>query len=349
MTLSAGIIGSGIAGLATAIRLAHKGYKVNVFEQGPHAGGKLNQINWKDYRWDTGPSLFTLPELVEELYLLSGEEMKRFIRFEKLEIITRYFYEDGTRLNAYGDPSEFIKEAESVTGEPSGRIQGYLDRNSEMYDLTRDVFIFNSFNRLGTFVSRKFIKALFQASKLDPLITMHKANSKRFDSKQLIQLFDRYATYNGSNPYKAPGTLNMISHLEHNLGAYFPDEGMYKIADELYELAKRQGVSFHFNSRVEKIVFENHHAKGVIVDGEFLPSDIVVSDIDIYYLYKDLLKTVPFPKKQFIKERSTSALIFYWAMDRKFPELDLHNILFSGNYEEEFRFLFDKKDRKSVV
>ena len=344
MNLHAQIIGAGIGGLASAIRLAVKGYKVNVYEQSDHPGGKLNQIRWEDYRWDTGPSLFTLPDLVEELFMLCGEEMKISIRYDKLDVVTRYFYESGMVINAFGEPQKFISEASRVTGEPAKRIQKYLDRSREIYDLTRDVFIFNTFNRLKTFVSPEFIRALSRAWKLDPLVTMHDANTRRFESEQLIQLFDRYATYNGSNPFRAPGTLNMISHLEHNLGAYFPEKGMYSIGYELYELARRQGVHFHFNSPVDEVVIDRKRVKGIKVKGEFIESDLVISDMDIYYFYKDLLKRFPFPGKHFRKDRSTSALIFYWAIDRHFPDLDLHNVLFSGNYEEEFTYLFDKKE-----
>jgi len=344
MKLSAIVIGAGIAGIASSIRLALKGYRVNVFEKADHPGGKLDQIVWRDYRWDTGPSLFTLPELVEELYLLAGEEMKSSIRYEKLENITRYFYEDGTVLNAYGEPSRFIKEVEELTGESPQHLQDHLQRSKIKYDLTKDVFIFNTFNRIKTFISPDFLKAMLQAGKLDPMLTMHNANAKNFESEHLVQLFDRYATYNGSNPYSAPATLNMISHLEHNLGAYFPEKGMYSIAVELYELALRLGVRFYFKKPVEEVLVKHRHVKGIVADGEFFPSDIVVSDIDIYYLYRDMLKTVAFPKKHFKQERSSSALIFYWALNRTFPELDLHNILFSADYKEEFSFLFDKKE-----
>lgn len=344
MKQSVNIVGAGIAGLATAIRLASRGHHVTVFEQTDRAGGKLKSFGWEGFRWDTGPSLFTLPDLVDELYILAGEEMKTSIRTKKLDVIARYFYEDGNILNAFGDPELFIKEAEHVLGEPAGRIKQHLERSRKIYDLASDFFIFNTFYRWGTFLSQKFMKAFLQAWKLDSMVTMHDANSKRFDSKQLVQLFDMYASYNGSDPFRAPGTLNVFSHLEHNLGVYFPEKGMYSLANGLKELADKLGVIFHFNQPVEKVVMDKREAKGVVVEGGIYPSDIVVSDIDIFYLYRDLLEDIPFPVKQFKEERSTSALIFYWAIDREFPQLDLHNVLFSANYKEEFRYLSHKRE-----
>jgi phytoene desaturase len=338
------IIGAGIAGLATSIRLASRGHRVTVFERSPGPGGKLNSLEWEGFRWDTGPSLFTLPDLVEELYVLAGEEMKTSIRTQKLEVITRYFYEDGKVLNAYGDPDLFSEEVERIFGEPADRVRHFLERSRKIYELTGDLFIFNNFWRMGTFLSGKFISALMQIRRLDSMKTMHEANARSFHAEQVVQLFDRYATYNGSDPYRAPGTLNVISHLEHNLGAYFPEKGMYSMATGLKELADKLGVIFHFNQPVEKVVMDRRKARGVVVEGGIYPSDMVVSDIDIFYLYRDLLEELRFPLKQFKKERSSSALIFYWAVDREFPQLDLHNILFSKDYRGEFRVLRQKQE-----
>ncbi len=343
MKMKISVIGAGIGGLATAIRMAVKGHEVTVYEQSGAPGGKMGEIRWKDYRWDAGPSLFTLPELMEELYLLAKEEMKVSVRYTRLEVITKYFYEDGLVLNAYGDPEAFVKEAEEKTGEHPGRIRRFLKKARRMYNLTQDVFIFGDFSSPRTFVSKQFLRSALQIYRLEVLSTMHGANRRRFRSDHLVQLFDRYATYNGSNPYKAPGTLNVISHLEHNLGAYFPEKGMHTLAVELQHLAERVGVTFAFNTPVERVVHHDKQIRGVQVNGASHSADLVVSDVDIYYLYRDLLPDVSFPEKYFKPERSTSAMIFYWAMDRQFPELELHNLFFSKDYREEFRHLFDTK------
>ena len=344
MKRSVNIVGAGIAGLAASIRLASRGHHVTVFERSHAAGGKLGSLQWEGFRWDTGPTLFTLPDLVEELFVLAGEEMKTSIRTQKLDVITRYFYEDGKILNAFGDTDLFMEEVQKVFNEPASRVEKHLERSREIYELTSDVFIFNSFLRMGTLISQNFINALMQIWKLDSLITMHDLNAKRFESKHLVQLFDRYATFNGSDPYRAPGTLNLLAHLEHNLGAYFPERGMISVATGLKDLADKLGVVFHFNEPVDQVVMDKRVARGVITESGIYSSDIVISDIDIFYLYRDLLEDIPFPVSQFKKERSTSALIFYWAMDREFPQLDLHNIFFSASYREEFRVLKHKQD-----
>ncbi len=343
MNLKISVIGAGVGGLGSAIRLAVRGHDVTVYEQSSVPGGKMGELRWEGYRWDAGPSLFTLPELMDELYMLADEEMKVSARYHQLDIITKYFYEDGVVLNAYGNPEAFIAEAAAKTGERPERIRQFLVKSRKMYELTRDVFIFGSFHSWRTFVSGNFLRSLLQIHRLEVFSTMHGANRRRFRSPHLVQLFDRYATYNGSNPYRAPGTLNVISHLEHNLGAFFPEKGMHTLAKELQHLAERVGVKFEFNTRVDRVVVRDRKVQGVEVLGEVQEADLVVSDVDIYYLYKDLLADLPFPRKYFKPERSTSAMIFYWAVDRKFPELELHNLFFSASYEEEFRHLFGYK------
>lgn len=344
MKLSVNIIGAGMAGLATAIRLASRGHHVTVFEQSETPGGKLNTLRWEGFRWDTGPTFFTLPDLVEELFVLAGEEMKTSIRYQKLDIVTRYFYDDGHVLNAFGDPELFMEEIERVFGEPAPGIQNHLERSRKIYELTSDLIIFNQFLRTGSLLSQKFIQALLQLRKLDSMATMHDVNVKRFTTKQVIQLFDSYATFIGSDPFRAPGTLNVMSHMEHNMGAYFPERGMYALVSGLKELADKLGVVFHFNQTVEKVAMNRKVVQGVIVEGGIYPSDVVVSDMDAFYLYRDLLEDISFPVKRFKKERSTSAILFYWAVDRAFPQLELHNILFSSDYREEFRVLRHKQE-----
>jgi len=336
------IIGAGMAGLATSVRLALRGHQVTVFERNSTPGGKMNSLEWEGFRWDTGPSLFTLPGLLEELFVMAGEEMDQTLRIRRLEVVTRYFFEDGKVLDAKGDPRLFAEEVERVLGEPAPSVLRYLERSRMVFELTGDLFIFNPFWRMETFTSRKFIRALLQFRKLDPMRTMHEVNAGSFRSGQVVQLFDRYATYNGSDPYRAPGTMNLISHLEHNLGAYFPEGGMHTIATGLKSLAEKLGVVFHFNRPVEKVVMEGKAVRGVVTGGERVPSDIVVSDMDIFYLYRDLLEEVPFPAQYFKGERSTSAVIFYWAVGATFPQLELHNILFARDYREEFRWLGSK-------
>ena len=337
------VIGSGIGGLATALRLTARGYKVSVFEKSPLTGGKISEFRQDGFRFDRGPSLLTLPGLVDELFALFNESPGEHFRYKRLEMSCKYFWEDGSIINAWQDQQKFFSEVAMVSGVPPNRLESFFKKSRQLYDLTANSFLFNSLHKAENFLSREFIRTMLNSFRLDPFITMHKKNSNWFGDKRIVQLFDRYATYNGSNPYKTPATLNIIAHLEHSLGTFFPEKGIYDIAASLTSLCKRQGVEFHMNREVSEIIHANGTVKGIRAKGEFTRAEIVVNDTDINLFYNTLMPSERTPARLMKEERSTSALIFYWAVNRTEPQLELHNILFSDNYREEFLCLFEKK------
>lgn len=336
------VIGSGIAGLAASIRLAAQGHNVSVFESNKYPGGKLTEINLNGYRFDAGPSLFTLPQEIEELYDLCGLNCNDFFEYTALEITGKYFYPDGTIIQAFSDTQSLIEEIHVKTGEPRQNIQAALNNSEFLYNSLTPLFIKKSLSKLSTWLSGPAIKSYLKIPKLGFNKTMHQANNLAFEKEKVVQLFDRYATYNGSDPYQAPATMNIIPHLEFGIGAYFPKNGMYQITDCLYQLAKRVGVKFHFDTCVERIVVHNGAAKGIETKLGFHKFDRVVCNMDIVGAYNKLLKGESKPTKILNQPKSSSALIFYWGIKKEFTQLDLHNIFFSGNYHAEFDHIFKR-------
>ena len=337
------IIGSGIAGLASAIRLAKLGFEVKIFEKNNFAGGKINELLLNGYRFDTGPSVLTLPELLDELIETSGFKPEDLYHLYKLENLCRYFYPDGTILNAYSDVNRFAEEAEQVSGEPAENIINYLNKSRKMFEHVSDIFLSGSSHILKTFKTEVLKKFICKWKKLDSLTSMHKRNTKSFKTEKLVQLFDHYATYLGSNPYKIPATYNIISHLEHNVGSFIPKGGMRKVISVMVDMCEKLGVKIELNSFVEKVLVNKNKIEGIVVNGKNQYCDIVICNSDIHYFRNNLIDTTITKQDEIKQELSSSAIIFYWGMDRTFDELDTHNILFSGNYEEEFEYLFNYK------
>jgi len=339
----AAIIGSGVSGIACSIWLAKMGYEVDVYDKNEHPGGKLSEWRMGGYRFDMGPSLFTLPDMIGNLFDLCEVPSEEYFTSKQLDIVCRYFYADGTLINAFRDPDRFAQEVESKTGEPAEHVRRFLRHSRDLYNITNKVFIFSAFHQIKNILTRDAFLALFSAWKLEPFTTMHRSNSRRFNDQRIIQLFDRYATYNGSNPYVAPATLNVIAHLEHNLGAFFPEKGMYQIIESLVSLSDKMGVRFFMNSPVTSVVLNGKKVTGLVSNGIEKAYDIIISGIDIYTLYRQLLPEKLAPRRLWKTERSSSALIFYWGINKAFPEMDLHNILFSENYRDEFDHIYKKK------
>ncbi|WP_224483674.1 1-hydroxycarotenoid 3,4-desaturase CrtD [Robertkochia aurantiaca] len=339
------VVGSGIAGIASALRLRKKGYQVIVYEANDYPGGKLHVLHNGPYRFDLGPSLFTLPKLVDELFSLFGKDPRDHFNYIRKETVCQYFWEDGTTFSAAANPEEFVRSAADTFNEQPEHIQEYLERNREKYRLTAPLFLEQSLHRLNTYLSLETLEAILKISRLDIGKSLNQVNAEYFSNPKLIQLFNRYATYNGSSPFITPGIMSMIPHLEMDLGTYFPLGGMHEITMSLYRLAVDEGVEFRFNKKVQRILLNKNNSQvtGVISGEETEPADVVVSNMDIVPTYRKLLPELPSPEKTLQQERSSSALIFYWGISRSFPELDLHNILFSENYREEFDHIFTKK------
>ena len=337
------IIGAGIAGIASAIRLAVKGYEVSVYEANVYAGGKLSRFEQGSYSFDAGPSLFTMPQYVDELFLLAGKNPSDYFQYQKLDEVCRYFWADGTTLKAAANNETFANEVEMQTQSTAKELKDYLRKSKTIYKITHHVFLEKSLQKIGTYLSLNTLKSIFRFGNIDAFRTMAAANEQFFNDPKMVQYANRFATYNGSNPYKAPATLNVIPHLEQNLGAYFPVKGMHSIVESLVSLAQDLGVKFNFNTLVDEIVVEQKAVKGIHISGKFSGADVVVSNMDVYFTYTRLLKKEKQPIKILQQERSSSALIFYWGINRQFRELGLHNILFSEDYKAEFESIFDKQ------
>ncbi|WP_375579435.1 1-hydroxycarotenoid 3,4-desaturase CrtD [Marivirga tractuosa] len=336
------IIGAGIGGIATSIRMAKKGYEVEVYEQNSYLGGKLSVFEQDGFRFDAA-SLFTLPELVDDLISLQKEDSSIKFPYKKLDESCRYFWEDGKKLTAYTNPTKFGEEVENVLGVPAEVVVNYIKKAEFKYEKSAKIFLEKSLHKTSTFLSKEIIPAILNIYKFGLFESMNQVNQTQLKDSKLVQLFNRFATYNGSDPYQAPGILTSIANLELNRGTFYPEGGMYQITDKLSKVAESLGVKFHLNAGVEKIAVENKKAIGIYQNGKMILADLVVSNMDIYPTYKKLLADQKQPEATLNQERSSSALIFYWGIDREFSELGLHNIFFSEDYHKEFYHIFKSK------
>ncbi|HWZ21624.1 MAG TPA: FAD-dependent oxidoreductase, partial [Cytophagaceae bacterium] len=276
------IIGSGIAGIGAAIRMANKGYKVTVFERNSYPGGKLSSFENKGYRFDFGPSVFTMPQNVEDLFTLSKKNIKDYFEYIPLNPGYKYFYEDGTILNAYFPKERFAEETAKQTNETKENILNYLTHSEEIYDITKEVFLFSSLHKIKSFLTFNMLRSLLKFNRIDAMSTMNKVNTTWFKDPRVVQLFNRYATYNGSSPFLAPGTMNVIPHLEINMGIYYPKGGMVSITNSLVKLGQDLGVNYELNNGVTEIILEGKKAKSVKTEKGTYNFDVVISNMDVY-------------------------------------------------------------------
>ncbi|MFK8036755.1 MAG: 1-hydroxycarotenoid 3,4-desaturase CrtD [Crocinitomicaceae bacterium] len=337
------VIGGGIGGLATAIRLAAQNKEVVLFEKNKTLGGKLAEFSESGYRFDMGPSLFTMPEYFEDLFKAANKNLKDYLSYKKLNISCTYYFADGKSFVFYNDKVKLEKELKEKLNLPIKPITKYLEKSKKLYQGAGKLFIENSLHKRSTYFSKQALKALPQLINPSNLKSLHRKNKREFNEPKLVQLFDRYATYNGSSPYKTPAMMSVIPHLEHNIGAFFPKGGMFGIVTALEQLAEELGVDIRKGESVDALDTSGKLIQSAVINGQEIKGDLFVLNMDIALVYKQLLNENDRYQKEIKKERSSSGLVFYWGMNRSFPELSLHNILFSEDYEAEFTQIFKGK------
>ena len=339
------IIGAGLGGLSAACRLAKSGFDVTVLEKNERVGGKVNFVENNGYKFDTGASLLTMKHVFEDLFDFCGASIEDYLKLEKLEPICRYFWSDKTQFNASQNLEKTESEIKKIAAEDAGNFRKYLADSLAKYEIAERTFLAKSLNELPELLKAKNLPDLL---KISTLKTLDKHNRTYFKSAKMRQLFNRFATYNGSSPYQTPATFALIPFVEFGLGAWYAKGGIYEIPKALEKLATQLSVKFRFNQEVEKIEVENGKATGVkLKNGEILESDAVITNADAIETYRNLIdeneRKIYTDKKLEKIEPSCSGFVLLLGVKKKFPQLAHHNIFFSDNYKAEFEAIFREK------
>lgn len=338
------VVGAGIGGLTAAALLASKGHKVTVFEKNARPGGKMQQVKASGYRFDTGPSLLTMPFLLEKVFRECGESLENYLKLSEVDPICRYFYKDGTLFDNFADRRKTLKEIQKFAPEDVKGYVSFLDRSEEIYNKTAEAFLFNPLYEMQDLKSLNFRDLL----DIDALSTVSKRVDEYVDSPQLRKFFKRFTTYNGSSPYQAPATLNVIPHVELNQGGYYVSGGLYAVAESLFSLCEKMGAVFHFSTKIESFQTENSRITGCITSGNNqIACDVVFSNADASETILSLLPDGAVSKRKKKRQRkiepSCSGFVILLGCNRTWDQLKHHNIFFSEDYRKEFNDIFERK------
>ncbi|MBN1408103.1 MAG: phytoene desaturase [Calditrichaceae bacterium] len=344
MNKSIGVIGGGLGGLTAALRLAKNGFKVSLFEKNQSLGGKMNQVIHGGYRFDTGPSLLTMPFVIDELYYYLGLDRKQYLDFEPIDPICQYFWDDGTKLSAYTEMEKMREAMTNISIEDAKNLKDFLLYSRRIWELTADTFLYTAVHETGKILNKKTLKKLLKIKEIDPFRTVHQGIGQYFKHPKIVQIFDRYATYNGSDPFKAPATLNIIPYVEYVLGSFYIKGGMYQLIENMKKLCQKLNVNIHTENHVDKILHKSGRVYGLQIDGEKIDFDYVVCNNDVVTSYNDLIEGYNHSRRKLNRlEPSLSGAIYLWGIKGQYQNLAHHNIFFSNDYKEEFQKLFNSK------
>ncbi|MDG5472917.1 phytoene desaturase family protein [Jeotgalibacillus sp. ET6] len=338
------VIGAGLAGMSAAIRLHADGYQVQVLEKNSNVGGKLNQRKGKGFTFDTGPSILTMPWVLEQLFSSVHRRVEDYIPIERIEPQWRTFFEDGVQLDVTSDLPNLINEMKKVENGSAKSMTELINYAENMYELCMKSFYKYSLADLKDLKKHHTLKDLLA---MDPMSTVAEGTKKRLNNPHLEQLFNFFVMYVGSNPYQAPAILNQLIYVQLGLGIHYVTGGMYNIAVGMKRLMDELRVDVKVNAPVDHLVLDGKAVTGAVTeDGTYYKADVVVSNLEAIPAYRNLV-----PKNQAKKEAkklnktfmpSVSGLVLLLGVDRKFENLKHHNFFFSENPEKEFHDIFEK-------
>jgi phytoene desaturase len=335
------VIGGGIAGLSGAIRLARSGLKVTLYDKNVQLGGKMNRIKMNGYTFDSGPTLITMPFVIEELFDYAGYTLANQLDLVRLEPICKYFFPDRKTFETSADSKIMQHNLVNSFPDQKAKFIQFIKYAEKIYHQTSDVFLFSPIHEIKKMMKWKYIVKLLRLYQMDPFRSVHQSVSRFFSNQNLIRLFDRYSTYVGSDPYRAPATLNIIPYVELYLGGYYLKGGLYRLVESLVRLAQDSQVEIFTEKMVEKILHDGNEIKGIIVDGEKLAYNTILCNSDVVFSYNVLIDDcIKIKNKLNQLEPSLSGMIFYWGIRGNYPGLKQHNIIFSNDYQYEFRQMF---------
>ncbi|KAK5114199.1 ATP-binding cassette transporter CGR1 [Meristemomyces frigidus] len=354
------VIGAGVGGTSTAARLAHAGFKVTVLEKNSFTGGRCSLLyhdapdNGGQYRFDQGPSLLLLPRLFHQTFEELGTSLKNEgVELRKCEPNYRMWFGDGESFELSTDLATMKKEVEKWEGrEGYERYLSFLQESGRHYELSVEHVLLKNFTSLGSMLRWSFLRHLLV---LHPFESIWTRAGKYFWTERLRRVFTFGSMYMGMSPFDAPGTYSLLQYTELAEGIWYPVGGFHRVVQALVDVGKRLGVEYRLNTAVERILLSEDGSRAVGVKlegGETVRADVVVNNSDLVYAYTNLLappsspqqETTPMPYAESLSRRpaSCSSISFYWALSRKVPELEAHNIFLADEYKESFDSIFKK-------
>lgn len=329
------VVGAGLGGLASAIRLRAAGLDVTVLERAAQPGGRAGQIRERGFTFDLGPSVLTMPAYLAELYALLGEDMADHLTLERLDPAYRAVFHDGSQLRIRGSVEAMEAEVREVCGPAeAARFVGFAAHLRALYETELSGFIDGNFDSPLDLVRPRQLVRLIRLGgfrRVYPLVASHLRDWR------LIRMFTFQSMYAGMSPYEALGIYAVIAYMDAICGVYAARGGVHAVSRGLADLATRHGVDLRLEAAVERVEVTGGRAAGVwTVDGEHVPADVVVLNPDLPVAYRDLLPAEATPRRVPHLRFSPSCVVVHLGLDRRLDGAAHHNIHFAEHYEDSF-------------
>jgi phytoene desaturase len=339
------VIGAGMGGLATALRLAHQGYRVTVVEKQARPGGRSNLLSENGFRADTGPTILVMKAAFDELYSSIGQDINQRLQLIQLDPNYRIYYHDDTFIDLYSNMSRLAQEVEKVQPGSAERLFRFIGDSARKYELGME-FVDRNYDHLTDLANPRAGLRLLRTKAHQNL---YKQVAGYFDQNdKLSKAFSFHSMFLGLSPFDALAMYSLITYADLALGMWFPMGGIYSIIEDFLRLAEQMGVGVRTSSPVEEICIEKGAVGGVrLAGGETLPADLVVSNADLPYTYRKLIPPAyqgrysngKLDKMQY----ACSGYILYLGVDKTYPHVRHQALFFSEDYHANLDAIFGNK------
>jgi phytoene desaturase len=340
------VIGAGLGGLAAAARLAALGHTVTVCEQAEEVGGKLGVLERDGFVFDTGPSLLTLPAVYRDLFLATGAPLEESLPLVPVDPVCHYRFADGTVVDMPNASRSRVAAAwdEALGAGAGADWTAFTERAGAIWDATREVFLESPLQGAGTLF--RLGRRTQDLRTVAPWLSLRQLGARYLRHPHQRTFLDRYATYTGSDPRRAPAALATVPYVEQTFGAWYVPGGLRRLGDAVLARAQERGAVVRTGADVAQILLDaaGRRAVGVrLTSGEHLPADVVVANADAAHVYVDLLPPRAAGRALVGLRRATPSLsgfVLLLALRGRTPDLTHHTVLFPEDYDDEFDSVF---------
>lgn len=334
-----GIVGAGVGGLSAAIRLAHAGHDVTVFEKNDRPGGRADVIKDRGYTFDVGPTIMLMRDVLESVFTDAGRRAGDYVEFLQCSPNYRVHFHDATSVEFTPNLPRMREELERIEPGAFQQYLRFLEFGRENYDTSVNELINRPLDGLGAYLDPSLLAAVVRVKayrKLYPYLRNF------FKDERLLKALSFQTMYLGISPYDAPATFTLLPYTELAMGIWYPKGGVHQLPKAMERLAKELGVTFRYGANVERIVPGDGAVSGVRVGGKDEAFDVVIANADLPYTYETLIPEAKFTRAKKLKYTS-SAFMLYLGVDRKYEELEHHNVVFGEKYRETFDEIFEQR------
>jgi phytoene desaturase len=328
------VIGAGIGGIATAAHLARRGMRVTVFEKNQRPGGRCDHFVREGHHFDTGPTLFIMPLVYEAEFAALGSSLHEALELQRVDPTYRLIFDDGSQLALTSDLDVMRLQLEGIERGSFEKFLCYMEEGHQHYQLAMGKLVKRDFRKATDFFNLGNLPLLFQ---LKPFANHYQHMATYFTNPRLKTAFTFQDVYMGLSPFEAPATFSMMPYTEMAHGVWYPKGGMFSVVEALMSIARQARVEFVFDTAIERIEVKGTCAREVVLtDGRRVPTDVIVANADLPYVYHDLLPDSDKAEQLAHKQFSCSVISFFWGVDKTYPALGPHTLFLVDDLQKNF-------------